>query len=126
MKEILKAFGYELRRSGGWWHACQPGKGPDDSDYAAGYWRDLIALIVPRPPIDLYLHSLPDKFHRDVIAFWARRCVDACQGEINPEGLAQAAFAAHDVVATNEELEVFIRACKAYIRWLNGELVQLS
>jgi len=117
MKEILKTFGYDLWRSNGWWHACRPGEGPANSDYAAGYWRDLIESIVPRPPADLYPAA---------IAFWARECVRACQGKINPEALAQAAFAAHDVVPTDEELETFIRACKAYLKWSNGELVRLA
>ena len=127
MKEILKTFGYDLYRTNGWWHACLPGKGPENSDYAAGYWRDLIESIVPRPPIYLYYVPRPsaDIYHR-AIAFWARRCVDACRGEINPEALAQAAFAAHDIVPLDEERETFIRACQKYLRWLNGELVLLA
>jgi len=127
MRDILKVFGYELRRKDGWWHACRPGKGPEESDYGAGYWHDLIELIVPRPPIYLYYVPRPsaDLYHR-AIAFWARRCVDACRGEINPEALAQAAFAAHDIVPLDEERETFIRACQKYLRWLNGELVLLA
>jgi len=117
MKEILKTFGYDLLRSSGWWHACRPGEEPANSDYAAGHWRDLIESIVPRPPADLY---------SDAIAFWARECVRACIGEINPEALAQAAFEAHDMPANEEELETFIRACKAYLGWLNGELIRLA
>ena len=127
MREILRAFGYELRRNDGRWHACKPGSSPDNSSYAAGYWRDLIELIVPRPPIYLYYVPRPsaDLYHR-AIAFWARRCVDVCQGEIDPEALAQAAFAAHDIVPLDEERETFIRACQKYLRWLNGELVLLA
>jgi len=127
MRDILKVFGYELRRKDGWWHACLPGKGPENSDYAAGYWRDLLESIIPRPPVYLYYVPRPsaDFYHR-AIAFWARRCVDACRGSVNPEALAEAAFAAYDLVPTDEELETFIRACKAYLRWMNGELVQLA
>jgi hypothetical protein len=126
MRDILKVFGYELRREDGWWHACRPGSSPDNSSYAAGYWRDLIELIVPRPPVYLYTDAPFDRIYADAIAFWARRCVDACQGEINPEALAQAAFAAHDIVPLDEERETFIRACQKYLRWLNGELVLLA
>jgi hypothetical protein len=127
MRDILKVFGYELRRKDGWWHACRPGKGPEESDYGAGYWRDLIELIVPRPPVYLYTDAPFDRIHADAIAFWARRCADACNSkEIESESLARAAFAAYDLVPTDEELETFIRACKAYLRWMNGELVQLA
>jgi len=119
MKEILATFGYELRRSNGWWHACQPGKRPANSDYAAGYWRDLIKSIVPRPPADLYPSP-------DAISFWARECVRACRGLVNPEVLAKAAFAAHDFAPLDEEQEAFIQACRRYIQWLNGELLELS
>ena len=126
MKEILKTFGYDLYRANGWWHACLPGKGPENSDYAAGYWRDLIKLIVPRPPVYLYTDAPFDRIYADAIAFWARRCVDACRGPVNPEALAEAAFAAHDVVPTDEERETFIRACQKYLRWLNGELILLT
>jgi len=127
MRDILKVFGYELRRKDGWWHACRPGKGPEESDYGAGYWRDLLESIIPRPPIYLYYVPRPSAdLYLPAIAFWARRCVDVCKGEIDPEALAQAAFAAHDLVPTDKELETFIRACKAYLRWMNGELVQLA
>jgi len=127
MKEILKIFGYELHRRNGWWYACRPDAGPDDSDYGAGYWRDLIESIVPRPPVDLYsLHRPPADLYHAAIAFWARECVRACRGEINPESLAKAAFAAHDVVPSDDERETFIHACQRYIRWMNGELIKLS
>jgi hypothetical protein len=127
MRDILKVFSYELRRKDGWWHACRPGSSPDNSSYAAGYWRDLIGLIVPRPPVYLYTDAPFDRIYADAIAFWARRCADACNSkEIDPEALAQAAFAAHDVVPLDEEREAFIQACQKYLRWLNGELVLLA
>ena len=112
MKEILKTFGYDLWRSNGWWHACRPGEGPANSDYAAGYWRDLIESIVPRPPADLRPSPA-------AIASWARECVRACQREIDPEALAKAAFEAHDMPLIDEHISAFIDACRRIDkRWL--------
>ena len=105
-KDILKAFGFDLQRYRdcfGQRFVATPNNNPY-TRYTATTGRGLIEMIVPPPPGILTAGGIKG---------WAEDCIAACRAaEINPEFLAQAAFAAYDIAPPSEFVECFVGACK--------------
>jgi len=102
-REILSAFGLQLWRSYGRWFACRPTEGPAFAEHSAKSTRELVEMIVPPPPVTLSPKA---------IQAWAEECLASCYGNVNPEALAKAAFAAYDISPPDEFVECFVSACQ--------------
>ena len=106
-RDILSAFGLTLWRSYGRWFACRPNEGPAFAEYSAKSVRKLVEMIVPPPPAT---------FSPKTIQAWAEECLVAAYGEVNPQFLANAAFAAYGLSPSPEEFSVFVDAARAWKR----------
>ena len=105
-REILSAFGLQLWRSYGRWFACRPSEGPAFAEHSAKSVHKLVEMIVP-PPVTLSPKG---------IQAWAEECLAAAYGKVNPEALAKAAFAAYGLSPSQEDLNTFIEAVRAWKR----------
>jgi hypothetical protein len=106
-RDILSTFGLKLWRAYDRWFACRPGEGPAFAVCSAMSTRKLIEMIVPPPP-----EFLSPK----TIQAWAEECLIAVYGEVNPETLAKASFAAYGLSPSPEALKVFADAVRAWKR----------
>ena len=106
-RDILSAFGLTLWRSYGRWFACRPGEGPAFAEHSAKSTRELVEMIVPPPPVVLSPKAIES---------WAEECVASAYGKVNPQSLANAAFAAYGLSPSQEELSVFVDAVRAWKR----------
>jgi len=104
-REILSAFGLNLWHSYGEWFACRPSEGPAFAEYSAKSVRELVEMVIPSPPPLLSPKA---------IALWAEECRAAAYGEVDPEALARAAFAAYKLTPSQEDLNTFVKACRAW------------
>jgi hypothetical protein len=89
------------------WFACRPNEGPAFAEHSAKSVRKLVETIVPPPPTTLSPKA---------IQAWAEECLASCYGNVNPEALAKAAFAAYGLFPSPEALNVFADAVRAWKR----------
>jgi len=108
-QEILSAFGLKLWRSYDRWFACRPTEGPAFAECSAKSKRELVRMIVPPPPATLSPSP-------EAIAAWAEECVASAYGEVDPDRLAKAAFAAYGLTPNQENLSIFADAVRAWKR----------
>ena len=101
-KDILSAFGFRLKRPYAGWIVAEP-KGIAYFKYTGKSVRELIEMIVPRPPTELCLESIKE---------WADECLIVAYGQIDAELLAKAAFAAYGLVPSKELIDAFVQACR--------------
>ena len=106
-RDILSAFGLTLWRSYGRWFACRPTEGPAFAEYSAKSVRKLVEMIVPPPPAVLSPKA---------IQAWAEECLASCYGNVNPQALAKAAFAAYGLLPNPEAISTFADAVRAWKR----------
>jgi len=106
-REILSAFGLTLWRSYDRWFACRPTEGPAFAEHSAKSTRKLLEMIVPPPPVVLSPKA---------IQAWAEECLASCYGTVNPQSLAEAAFAAYGLSPSPEELSIFVDSVRAWKR----------
>jgi len=104
-RDILSAFGFRLRRAAAGWFVAEPSVGSAYFRYTGKSERELVEMIVPRPPAEL---------SPETIMSWADECITVAYGEPNPQALAKAAFAAYGLSPSPEALNVFVDAVRAW------------
>ena len=106
-RQILSAFGLKAQRrrdSFGQWFIALSNQSPK---YRATSIRGLIEMVVPPPPVVLSPKAIES---------WAEECVASAYGKVNPQSLANAAFAAYGLSPSPEELSIFVDSVRAWKR----------
>ena len=106
-EDILLAFGFKLRRPYAGWFVAEPSVGSAYFRYTGRSKRELVEMIVPRPPAGL---------SPETIMSWADECLTVAYGEPDPQALAKAAFAAYGLPHNPEALNIFADAVRAWKR----------